>query len=154
MVTQQKPQISRDDMAVMMATPVSYAKAVLGVDLWYRQKEILMAMMREPLTVVKACHGSGKTFMLAVFVLWWLTRYKYRSKVITLAPTERQVRSVLWAEINALYERSPLGQALLGNAPCSATQLLVSADSFARGISGSYKYVASRLPCSFPAYLY
>ena len=132
-----KRTVTSSDLVKMIANPVIYAETVLGVKLWYKQQEILMEAMHEPLTVVKACHGSGKTFMLAVFILWWMTRYKYTAKVVTLAPTERQVRSVLWSEINGLYENSKLAQALLDNVPCSATQLVVTPTSFARGVSGS-----------------
>lgn len=130
-------QVTPDVVARIISDPVIYAEVVLGVTLWSKQKEILMAMMSEPLVAVKACHGSGKTFMLAVFVLWWMTRYKYRAKVITLAPTERQVRTILWSEINALYDRSELAQLLLDNAICTDTQLRVTANSFAKGVSGS-----------------
>ena len=137
MVEDKQVEITPDMIANMISDPVTYAEVVLGITLWDKQKEILMAMTQEPLTAVKACHGSGKTFMLAVFVLWWLTRYKYRAKVITLAPTERQVKTVLWSEIQALYEGSDLSQALLDHAVCNDTQLRVSADSFARGVSGS-----------------
>lgn len=133
----QSGHIDADILARMVADPVVYAETVLGVNLWDKQREILMSMMRERLVSVKACHGSGKTFMLAVFVLWWLTRYIYTSKVITLAPTDRQVRSVIWPEIRARYEGSKLAQALLNDVPASDTQIRITADSFARGVSGS-----------------
>ncbi len=132
-----KANITPDLIVRMIADPVTYAETVLGVQLWGKQKEILMSMKDEPLTAVKACHGSGKTFMLAVFVLWWMTRYKYRAKVITLAPTERQIKTILWSEIKALYEKSDLAQALLDNAVCNDSNLRVTADSFANGVSGS-----------------
>ena len=137
MVSTQQPEITAEMIQAVIENPVIYAEAVLGVRLWDKQKEILMSMMNERLVAVKACHGSGKTFMLAVFVLWWLTRYKYQSKVITLAPTDRQVRTVIWSEIKARYEQSPLAQALLDNVVAGDTQIRVSSDSFARGISGS-----------------
>ena len=132
-----QPEVTAEMIQAVIENPVIYAEAVLGVRLWDKQKEILMSMMNERLVAVKACHGSGKTFMLAVFVLWWLTRYKYQSKVITLAPTDRQVRTVIWSEIKARYEQSPLAQALLDNVVAGDTQIRVSSDSFARGISGS-----------------
>ena len=47
----------------------------LGVDLWEREVEIVQAIKSYRRTAIKACHGVGKTFTLAVSALWWLARY-------------------------------------------------------------------------------
>ena len=54
---------------------------------------------------MKACHGVGKTFTLAVAALWWLARYP-EGIVLTTSPTQRQVRTQLWSEIHRLVERA------------------------------------------------
>ncbi|MGO9057290.1 MAG: hypothetical protein ACLQU2_07880 [Candidatus Binataceae bacterium] len=54
---------------------------------------------------MKACHGVGKTFSLAVATLWWLARY-HDGIVLTTSPTQRQVRTQLWSEIHRLVERA------------------------------------------------
>ena len=85
--------------------PVPFARHVLGVELWECEVEILRSIQEHPRTAIKACHGVGKTFALAVATLWWLARWE-DSVVITTAPTARQVATQLWKEIHALTARS------------------------------------------------
>jgi hypothetical protein len=54
--------------------PVLFAKRVLGATLWEKEVEILESIKKNRRTAIKACHGVGKTFSLAVATLWWLTR--------------------------------------------------------------------------------
>ena len=54
---------------------------------------------------MKACHGVGKTFTLAIATLWWLARYPEGIVLIT-SPTQRQVRTQLWSEIRRAVERA------------------------------------------------
>lgn len=75
--------------------------------LWSKQLEICYSILNNRITVVKACHGSGKTFVSALLALWWLARYP-RSLVITTAPTDLQVRKQLWGEIHAGISQSAL----------------------------------------------
>lgn len=82
---------------------VSFASNVLGLDLWDREIEILQSIKTHQRTAVKACHGVGKTFTLAVAALWWLARYR-EGIVLSTSPTQRQVRTQLWSEIHRLVE--------------------------------------------------
>ena len=91
----------------LMRDPVLFATQVLGVELWERQVEILRSIQTHRCTAVKACHGVGKTFTLAVAVLWWLARYK-DGIVLTTAPTLRQVQTQLWLEIHRLVARAKI----------------------------------------------
>ncbi len=79
--------------------PVLFATHILGVDLWPREAEILRAIRDHRRTAIKACHGVGKTFTLAVAALWWLARYP-EGVVLMTSPTQRQVRTQLWLEIH------------------------------------------------------
>jgi hypothetical protein len=85
--------------------PVLFASHLLGVDLWEREIEILRSIERHRRTAIKACHGVGKTFTLAVAALWWLARYR-DGVVLTTSPTLRQVRTQLWKEIHRLAEQA------------------------------------------------
>jgi len=83
--------------------PAYFASAVLGVDtLWRRQVQILEALRDHRRVAVPSCHESGKTFVASVAAAWWLLSNQ-PSKVITTAPTERQVRDLLWSEIRARH---------------------------------------------------
>lgn len=83
--------------------PVLFASHVLGLDLWPREVEILRSIKNQRRTAIKACHGVGKTFTLAVAALWWLARY-HEGIVLTTSSTQRQVRTQLWLEIHRLVK--------------------------------------------------
>jgi hypothetical protein len=85
--------------------PVLFANQFLGVSLWERESEILQSIKDHRRTAVKACHGVGKTFTLAIAALWWLARYR-EGIVLTTSPTQRQVRTQLWSEIHRAVERA------------------------------------------------
>src|SRR5208282_6277730 len=85
--------------------PVLFASHVLGLDLWPREMEILRSIKNHRRTAIKACHGVGKTFTLAVVALWWLARY-HEGIVLTTSPTQRQVRTHLWSESHRLVARA------------------------------------------------
>jgi phage terminase large subunit len=89
----------------VVSNPVLFATHVLGVTLWQREIEILRSIKSHRRTAVKACHGVGKTFTLAVAALWWLARYA-EGIVLTTSPTQRQVRTQLWSELHRAVERA------------------------------------------------
>jgi phage terminase large subunit len=89
----------------VMSDPALFATHVLGVSLWKREAEILQSIKTHRRTAVKACHGVGKTFTIAVAALWWLARYP-EGIVLTTSPTQRQVRTQLWSEIHRHVERA------------------------------------------------
>jgi phage terminase large subunit len=91
----------------MIEDPVQFAEFILKLNLTAKQREVLRSVAKHPRTAVKACHASGKTFIAAVLVLWFITRYK-EAIVITTAPTWMQVKRVLWGEIHQLVHRSPI----------------------------------------------
>jgi phage terminase large subunit len=85
--------------------PVLFANHILGVTLWEREAEILHSIQHRRRTAIKACHGVGKTFVLADATLWWLARYP-EGTVLTTSATQRQVKTQLWFEIHRAAERA------------------------------------------------
>ncbi len=85
----------------VVVDPVQFASHILGVELWDHEIEIVRSIKEHRRTAVKASHGIGKTFTLAVEALWWLARYPH-GIVLTTSPTQRQVRTQLWFEIHRL----------------------------------------------------
>jgi len=94
--------------------PVLFCKEVLGINLWEKQVEIIESVRDNDNTAVASGHGVGKTFIAGCTGLWFLSTHD-QSRVITTAPTNRQVESILWAEIWNLYKNAkvPLGGRLL-----------------------------------------
>jgi len=105
-MTNSQQQLSPEQIVFVkkvVSDPVLFATHILGVNLWKREIEILQSIKSHRRTAVKACHGVGKTFSLAVAALWWLARY-HEGIVLTTSPTLRQVRTQLWSEIHRLAE--------------------------------------------------
>lgn len=80
--------------------PAEWMTDWLGVDLWEKQVEIAESVRDHRRTAVKSCHGSGKSFLAARIVLWFLHAYP-ASIVLTTAPTNNQVKNILWRQIGA-----------------------------------------------------
>lgn len=85
-------------------TPHDWVKHVLGIQLWSMQQQILHSVFTERYTAVKSCHAIGKTYIAAVAFLAFM-HLKRPCKIITSAPTHRQVKDLLWSEINHLHSR-------------------------------------------------
>lgn len=102
----------------------------MGVNPWQKQIEIIESIRDTSNTCVASAHGVGKTFTASCASLWFLFCFP-RSRVITTAPTARQVESILWEEIRAQYNNSrvPLGGRLL------KTSLSIDDKWFALGLS-------------------
>ena len=114
------------------SNPNLWATEILDVFLWSKQREIADAVVNNRKTAVRASHSVGKTFLAAYIALFFLYT-EIPSKVITTAPTGRQVRHLLWREINKLFNRKLAPQGFPGRA--LQTQLDISEDWFAMGIS-------------------
>lgn len=90
--------------------PVFWSREIVGDTLYDKQEEVLCSVRDNPSTSVAAAHGVGKTFIASRAAGWFLTSHP-ESIVVTTAPTGRQVRALLWSEINRMSGRSryPLG---------------------------------------------
>jgi phage terminase large subunit len=85
--------------------PLSFLKERLACEVWGGAQDVCKSIARSPTSrvVVKAGHGTQKTFLAARLALWF--SYNFRpSKVITTAPTTRQVEKLLWSEIHRAYQ--------------------------------------------------
>ena len=111
--------------------PLFFSRHVLGGDQpWERQAEVLLALRDAPRVAVRSGHGVGKTWIAARAAIWYLFAHPH-SIVLTTAPTHRQVRSILWAEIRKQVRASrfPLGGKI------TETRLALADDWFALGLS-------------------
>jgi phage terminase large subunit len=89
----------------MIEDPVQFAEDILKLKITAKQREVLQSVAENRRTAVKACHASGKTFIAAALVLWFVTRHQ-EAIVVTTAPTWMQVKRVLWGEIHRLVYSS------------------------------------------------
>jgi len=111
--------------------PQLFIEKVLGVETMEKyQADICQDVADYDRVAVSACHAVGKTWLLARIVLWFLYCFP-GAKIITTAPTNRQVEMLLWGEIgvavkNALYN---LGGHL------TSKKLQIESDWYAMGFS-------------------
>lgn len=95
----------RERIRRQVSDPALFSRSFMRADLWEKQEVILRAIATHPRVAVKACHASGKTFLAALAVCWFLARYK-EAVVVTTAPTWNQVEKMIWGEIHAAVRRS------------------------------------------------
>jgi len=124
---------SRSAAGSLLRDPVLFARIVLGADLWKTQRDILTAVGQHSRVAVKACHASGKSYAIAIAVLWWLTAHR-DGIVVTTAPTWLQVEKVIWGEIKSALRRSVLCGKLKFPVP-TQTELRLGPQNYAIGLS-------------------
>jgi len=89
--------------------PVRWCDEKLDIQLWSKQRDIIESVRDERLTSVHSCHESGKSLTAAATAVWWIgTRPIGEAFVVTTAPTNTQVRAILWREMNRLHARGQL----------------------------------------------
>lgn len=120
------------DLTAYRDAPVRYAREVLRAEPWAVQREIARLLRTPPYRVlVKSSHSVGKTWAGAWLTSWWFDTMGPGSAVITTAPTHRDVKDLLWAEIRQQRQRAGLG----GFRGTSAPELLASHNHFAKGFT-------------------
>jgi len=129
--THRVPDPLRREWHKLARDPVHFARRWLGVRLFRCQQRILRAVRDHDRVAVRSSHGTGKTFSVATTALWFLYSFGPDAKVITTAPTWRQVETQIWAEIRRRHTgaRLPLGGSL------RKTSLALAANWFALGLS-------------------
>ena len=81
----------------------------LGDSLWSKQRDICASVSDHRRTAVRSCHSAGKSFIASRIVSWWIARDKPgHAFVVTSAPTNPQVRAILWKEINRVHAKGNL----------------------------------------------
>jgi hypothetical protein len=126
--------LSIQQRAAHFERPELFSKTFLLRKLWAKQQEIARSVAANPLTAVKGCHASGKTFVASGLPLWWITRYR-QAVAYVIAPTQRQVKT-FWGEIHmARLNAAPALRQILPE-PLQLS-LHISPDRYAAGASSS-----------------
>jgi len=80
--------------------PIGFIEHGLSETMWSKQKEIARSVVENQRTAVAACHAPGKSHLSARLVAWWIaTHAPGTALAITIAPTHRQVRNIIWPHI-------------------------------------------------------
>jgi len=90
--------------APYLDNPEGWINDVLGETIWSKQREICQSVVDNRYTVVKACHGPGKSFIASRIGCWWLNVHKLGDAfLVTSAPSWPQVQAILWREIRRAH---------------------------------------------------
>lgn len=85
--------------------PEGFAWDIFGVRLHPDQVEIIWSIVKNRRTSCVACHKAGKTMLGAVAALWWYCCIP-GGRVVLFAPTDDNIQSNLYYEIEGLVRRS------------------------------------------------
>lgn len=120
----------QQQVQILQNSPTSWIEIAFDEVLWEKQKQICNSIRDNRRTAVRSCHGIGKSFISARIALWYLYTH-HNSKVITTAPTFRQVQEILWKELRTAKDKSRIN---LGG-KIGQTALEISNSWFALGLS-------------------
>jgi len=77
---------------------------MLGAEPTPQQKKALEAVANNTHVSIKSGHGTGKTAFDAWIILWWMYTREH-SKCPCTAPTEAQLKDVLWSELSKWHNK-------------------------------------------------
>lgn len=98
------PPASDADLLTAFASPIDitgFARAVLGMTPWSRQREIFEALEEWKRIGVVSGHKTGKSTALAIIALWFYCSFP-NARVVITATSDRQVNGIIWREIKKL----------------------------------------------------
>lgn len=82
-------------------------------DFWSKQREICRSVLSHRITAAPSGNGVGKSFLGGALACWFTASHP-GSKAVVSAPTQGQLRKVLWTEVEQAYRSAashglPLG---------------------------------------------
>lgn len=99
---QQQAQVAVVDP--YQADPVGWMEEKLGAFVWSKQRAIAESVRDHRRTAVHSAHETGKSYLAARIVAWWLDTHPVgEAFAVTTATTGAQVRAVLWREIRRAH---------------------------------------------------
>ena len=100
------PPSHKTDKFLSYATdPVGFIEH-LGYSLTEEQIQIATYLKYNKETNVQAAHAVGKSFLASLLLVWWVLCK--RGLCISTAPTARQVKNILWAEVKSVIYKNSL----------------------------------------------
>lgn len=98
-----------DMIASWRVDPVRFVLEGLDATPQPWQAEALYGLAERKQAAIRSCHGPGKT-TLGAWAIWWFLSTRGGVRAPCTAPTNHQLRDVLWPEIGKWLARSPLLQ--------------------------------------------
>ena len=92
-----------------LSDPVTWVEERLGERFWSKQREIAQSVIDHRFTAVKGCHGFGKSYLASRIAAHWIEEHvPGEAFVVSSAPTNKQVKAILWREISRAHAKGNL----------------------------------------------
>jgi hypothetical protein len=89
--------------------PEKWINERIGEQIWSKQREILQSVLHYRRTCVTSCHEVGKSWLAGRIAAWWLDAWSAGTAfVVTTAPTNPQIKAILWKEIGRAFTKGKL----------------------------------------------
>lgn len=89
--------------------PDSWIHERLDEYTWSKQREVLASVRDNRRTAVRSCHEVGKSWLAGRIAAWWIDIWPPGSAfVVTTAPTNPQIKAILWKELGRAFMRGRL----------------------------------------------
>ncbi len=82
--------------------PIGFAD-MLGIRLWKKQRQILLAIATGKKVAVSSGQKTGKSNVFVVAALWWAGT-RPRARVLFTAPINKTIKEVLWKELRRICQ--------------------------------------------------
>lgn len=97
--------------------PALWIEERLGIQLWSIQKLVAQSLAATKKTAVKSCHSVGKTYLAALLICWWIDVHPSDDTVVvTTAPSNTQVKKIMWEYVRKLHAKHHLSGNVSENA--------------------------------------
>jgi hypothetical protein len=91
------------------STVEEFCNIELHEEMYSKQREITNSIIANRRTAVKSCHAAGKSFLASRAAAWWIKFHRPgEAFVVSTAPSNDQVKGVLWREINRVHKKGHL----------------------------------------------
>ncbi len=96
-------------MDAYLLNPTSWLNEVMGEFAWSKQREIFESIRDNKFTSVASCHTSGKSWFCSRAAAHWISSHPPgEAFVVTSAKTGRQVKAIVWRELNRAHAKAGL----------------------------------------------
>ena len=100
--TAQREVQRKSDSERYLNDPAAWSEYMLGIKLWSKQRNIANDVVHNRNVAVKAAHGTGKSWLVAILICWWIdTRYP-NVFVASTAPSQAQISAIVWRYVRQL----------------------------------------------------
>lgn len=100
-----------------LADPAGWVGERCSEFTWSAQVAMMESVRDHRRTAVPAAHGPGKSWTAARLACWWIDTHPVGTAfVVTTAPTDKQVKAILWREISRAHSKGHLDGEVLQTA--------------------------------------